>query len=739
MISNLLSPSGPASSLSGRFLCFRQVFSLAPSGLRRGTSYLLLALFFVLGGGSLNSLMAASGTWNGAVDANWSTILNWSGVTPPGTGNTATFNNAGNSKTTLSLGGGVTVLSIVFDTSSAAAYTIGSGAVGSQTLTFNDSGAITINSTVTTSQLFNANVVLGTNGAAASYTFTNNSTTSGELLTIAGAISGGVTTNAHNTKTLTLAGAGDGLISGVISGDGSGSGSSAQPVVAIVKNGTGTWTLSGNNTYTGTTTVNGGDLSTGTFTLSTTGAVSIASGATYTSTGTLNLTPDTTAAQTFISGAGTLRLRNSSSTASAPDIYWNPTGNATSGASFPVTIASNIDVGTGTRYFNGISNRNDYERYGGDLVLSGNLSGSANLTFTGTPNTGAAGGPWQMAYTLAGDNSAFTGGIILTDGANLTLNNANALTSANSVTFTPTSGAVSGLYLYGRNITIGALSGTAAGTMNIRNGSLVTDNNTIINPSIVRSNAILTVQQNTNTTFNGVISDGPNDHGAGDSGTYYTLGLAKAGTGSLTLGGTNTYTGGTTVSAGTLFVNNTTGSGTGTNTVTVNGTGTLSGSGTITGAVNVSASGAAIKPGATAGAVGTLRTGALTLSSASLFSVDMTSTTADQLIVTGAVNITSASLQLDIPNGTAFTAGQQFTIISNDLFDTISGTFSNAPTGTDTIDGYLWIVSYTGGTGNDFVLTAVPEPSTWAVGLLALAAIAWRHRKRLRALLRKEG
>src|SRR5260370_35551024 len=90
--------------------------------------------------------------------------------------------------------------------------------------------------------------------------------------------------------------------------------------------------------------------------------------------------------------------------------------------------------------------------------------------------------------------------------------------------------------------------------MNIRNGSLVTDNNATINPGIVRSNAVLTVQQDTNTTFNGVISDGPNDHGAGDSGTYYTLGLVKAGTGNLTLGGTNTYTGGTTINGGTLNV-----------------------------------------------------------------------------------------------------------------------------------------------------------------------------------------
>ena len=77
-------------------------------------------------------------------------------------------------------------------------------------------------------------------------------------------------------------------------------------------------------------------------------------------------------------------------------------------------------------------------------------------------------------------------------------------------------------------------------------------------------------------------------------------GLTKAGANTLILSGANTYASSTTVSGGTLVVNNTSGSGTGASSVTVGIGGTLGGNGTVAGPVTVN-SGGSIGAGSSAG------------------------------------------------------------------------------------------------------------------------------------------
>ncbi len=191
-----------------------------------------------------NAAQAASATWNGTTNALWSTAGNWNTSPVPGVGDTATFNNAGNSNTTLTVGT-ISLSQVLFNTSSAAAYTLGSG-----TITFADgtTTAVLMNSTVTANETISANLTLGT--AIASNTTVQNDSTTG-LLTVSGNIAGG-TGGTAAAKTVTVTGSGNTTISGVISNGGA-------TTVGIAKTGSGTLLLTNTaSTFTGVVTISGG-------------------------------------------------------------------------------------------------------------------------------------------------------------------------------------------------------------------------------------------------------------------------------------------------------------------------------------------------------------------------------------------------------------------------------------------------------------------------------------------------
>ena len=187
---------------------------------------------------ALVSSTAGGASWTGANGSTWADA-NWSSSPVPGAANnvhTATFNSAGGGQTTINLGAGVTLNTVLFDTTTAAAYTIGSGAVGSQTLTLENGGAITTSSTVTNGQVVNAAVVLGTDRSAQTYTISNNATTPATALTVAGNITGAASGGTAGAKTLAVLGAGDTDITGGIAQGGATS-------LAVTKAGTGTLNL----------------------------------------------------------------------------------------------------------------------------------------------------------------------------------------------------------------------------------------------------------------------------------------------------------------------------------------------------------------------------------------------------------------------------------------------------------------------------------------------------------------
>ncbi len=125
-------------------------------------------------------------------------------------------------------------------------------------------------------------------------------------------------------------------------------------------------------------------------------------------------------------------------------------------------------------------------------------------------------------------------------------------------------------------------------------GSLVFDSSPLSAPSTVALANNPTLMVSSSVVINDAVA------GAGQS-------LTKAGSGTLVLGGANSYTGPTTVTAGTLRVN---GSLPAASSVAASG-GTLGGSGIINGSASI-ASGAHLAPGGAA-AIGTLTTGSISL------------------------------------------------------------------------------------------------------------------------------
>ncbi|MFO1489324.1 MAG: autotransporter-associated beta strand repeat-containing protein [Kiritimatiellia bacterium] len=316
--------------------------------------------------------------------------------------------------------------------------------------------------------------------------------------------------------------------------------------LALTKNGSGTQILTGANTYTGTTTVSGGTLEVGG------GGVLGASGSyggAISLAGALKI--NSTAAQTLsglISGAGTLTKSNTGTLILS---------GANTGFSGGTTLTAGVlsadhdsALGTGALTLSGGTLRSTsgnrilanslvataatttalLDNTGtGDMVLSGTVTGSGAITVNST---------LSRSIWLQGNGAGFNGTINYTNnngGTNFRLGGTgvggNSLTNGSD--WSGTTFALSGsgtndrglLWngLAGTTVKLGALSGT--GRIGVTGNAAVWEIGAL----------------NTTTTFSGVI-DGTN------------TAVTKAGTGTLTLSGANSYTGTTTVNTGTLKI-----------------------------------------------------------------------------------------------------------------------------------------------------------------------------------------
>ena len=216
---------------------------------------------------------------------------------------------------------------------------------------------------------------------------------------------------------------------------------------------------------------------------------------------------------------------------------------------------------------------------------------------------------------------------------------------------------------------------------------------------------------NTDTTISGLVSDMGLGGQTGGS-------LDKVGTGKLTLTNDDTYTGPTTVSAGTLSIN-----GSVTSNVEVKSGATLKGIGTVYGAVTVDAGGI-LSPGNSPGTI-TMRT--LSLNDTSILDFEL-GTVSDRVAVTTSGGLTLDGI-LNISDSGGFDPSQTYTLFTASGSVTDNGLqIGSVPAGYSASDFAISVV----GTQVKFA-AAVPEPGEIELVLAGLGFCAFVGLRRPRS------
>ncbi len=338
-------------------------------------------------------------------------------------------------------------------------------------------------------------------------------TVAGQTLTFSGAVNIG---GPGPTPQLQLIGAGNGVMSGNIG--------NVSNSLAITKSGTGTWTLSGANTYTGTTTVSAGTLLVN-GSSATGSAFTVAAGASLGGTGTISGTVSAAAGAKLMpgnSGIGTLTLANNSATSLTLN-----------GALLNFKL-SNVAATSDLIAVSGAS---------GALVLNG-----ANTITLSTPFGTAPAG----IYTLMTYSAKTGGGTLALDHL---YPNATLTVGATSVTLTVTGTGTAAAMIWQGGLAANAWDTTTANwvpSTYADNEAVLFDDTGSDSPAVnITPGAVAPASVTVNASTRAYTIGGAAIGGMG--------GLTKSGAATLILSGTNTYTGTTLVTAGTLKLGGTSG------------------------------------------------------------------------------------------------------------------------------------------------------------------------------------